>query len=225
MTRQHASRAAATTTARRVAGASAVAICWAITSPATGAGAAPDPREARHLRGDHHGNGHHNRNTISTRSPTHNHGYQHTNSSNAGGLNSVQNALCRRSTVCNVTQKITIIRPEPVRPYVPPKAEPVSPEPGEEVRPANLDTGQTEEVRFPDSSPPASSPPIARPAMTAPAIAAPTMATPAMAATADPYLYLSPFGISMMTPMSRMPFSFGTAQSAPSFTFPLNMLR
>ncbi len=76
---------------------------------------------------DHHnGNGHHNRNTISYRSPTHNRGYQHTSNSNAGGMNPVQNALCRHSYICHVTQNITIVRPEKPEP---PAAEPVVDEP------------------------------------------------------------------------------------------------
>ena len=70
----------------------------------------------------HYGNGRHNRNIVSVRSPTHNRGYQHTNNSNAGGTNPVQNALCRHVTVCHVTQQITVVQPE--RPAAP-AAEPV----------------------------------------------------------------------------------------------------
>jgi hypothetical protein len=81
--------------------------------------------------GSHHhdGNGHHNRNIISVRSPTHNRGYQHTNNSNAGGTNPVQNALCRHVTVCKITQKVNIIQPAP--PAAPVPATPVQalPEP------------------------------------------------------------------------------------------------
>ncbi|GAA4623967.1 hypothetical protein GCM10023196_022350 [Actinoallomurus vinaceus] len=63
------------------------------------------------------GNGHHNRASLSVRSPVHNHGYQHTNNGNSGGLNPVQNAMCAHATVCNVTQKFTVVRPEkPARP-------------------------------------------------------------------------------------------------------------
>ena len=63
--------------------------------------------------GSHHhdGNGHHNRNIISVRSPTHNRGYQHTNNGNAGGMNPVQNALCRHVTVCTINQKVNVIQP------------------------------------------------------------------------------------------------------------------
>jgi hypothetical protein len=80
--------------------------------------------------GNHHdGNGHHNRNIISVRSPTRNRGYQHTSNSNAGGTNPVQNALCRHVTVCTITQKVNIIQPE--RPAPPPTIVPIQaiPEP------------------------------------------------------------------------------------------------
>lgn len=65
--------------------------------------------------GHHHhdGNGRHNRNIFTQRSPTHNRGYQHTNNGNAGGTNPVQNALCRNVTVCNISQKVNIVRPAP----------------------------------------------------------------------------------------------------------------
>jgi hypothetical protein len=67
--------------------------------------------------GHHHGNGRHNRNVISEASPTHNHGYQHTNNGNSGGTNPTQNALCRHVTVCNVTQKVIVVVPSrPERP-------------------------------------------------------------------------------------------------------------
>ncbi|GLY91773.1 hypothetical protein [Actinoallomurus iriomotensis] len=62
--------------------------------------------------GDHHGNGHHNRNVLSSGSPTHNRGYQHTSNGNAGGTNPVQNALCRHVTSCTISQKVNIIQPE-----------------------------------------------------------------------------------------------------------------
>lgn len=51
-----------------------------------------------------HGNGTRNRNIFSMKSPTHNRGYQHTSTSTAGGRTSVQNALCRHVTVCNIRQ-------------------------------------------------------------------------------------------------------------------------
>jgi hypothetical protein len=95
--------------------------------------------------GSHHhdGNGHHNRNIITVRSPTHNRGYQHTNNGNAGGMNPVQNALCRQVTVCKISQKVNIVQPD--RPAAPVAVTPVQalPEPvvpqrvvGPEIRPA-----------------------------------------------------------------------------------------
>ena len=91
--------------------------------------AARRPAAARDGSHHHDGNGRHNRNIISVRSPTHNRGYQHTNNSNAGGTNPVQNALCRHVTVCKVTQKVTII--QPAAPAAPVPATPVQvlPEP------------------------------------------------------------------------------------------------
>jgi hypothetical protein len=80
--------------------------------------------------GNHHdGNGHHNRNIISVRSPTTNRGYQHTSNSNAGGTNPVQNALCRHVTSCTIVQKVNIV--QPVRPAPPPTIVPIQaiPEP------------------------------------------------------------------------------------------------
>lgn len=48
---------------------------------------------------------------------THNRGYQHTSTKTAGGSSNVQNALCRRSRVCNITQHVTVTAPrEPGRP-------------------------------------------------------------------------------------------------------------
>jgi hypothetical protein len=53
-----------------------------------------------------HGNGTRNRNIFSLKSPTHNRGYQHTSTSTAGGRTSVQNALCRHVTECNIRQLV-----------------------------------------------------------------------------------------------------------------------
>lgn len=82
--------------------------------PAYANAAQPAGNVATTLVTDHtnSGNGHHNRNTVSVRSPVHNRGYQHSSNSNAGGVNDVQNALCSHATVCNVTQKVTVITPE-----------------------------------------------------------------------------------------------------------------
>lgn len=71
------------------------------------------PRASRAAGGDAgDGNGRHNNNSFAIRSPTRNRGYQHTATGNAGGANSVQNALCRRASVCTVNQKVTLVRPE-----------------------------------------------------------------------------------------------------------------
>ncbi len=75
----------------------------------------------------HYGNGHHNRNIVSTHSPTHNRGYQHTSNTNAGGTNPVQNALCRHVTVCHISQQVTMVLPSPpAAPVAEPVTEPVA---------------------------------------------------------------------------------------------------
>jgi hypothetical protein len=91
--------------------------------------AARRPAAARDGNHHHDGNGRHNRNIISVRSPTHNRGYQHTSNGNAGGMNPVQNALCRQVTVCKINQKVTIV--QPAAPAAPVPATPVQalPEP------------------------------------------------------------------------------------------------
>ncbi|WP_432925627.1 hypothetical protein ACQPZZ_33285 [Microbispora sp. CA-135349] len=48
---------------------------------------------------------------LSVAGATHNHGYQHTSANTAGGSSNVQNALCRRARVCNITQHVTIAGP------------------------------------------------------------------------------------------------------------------
>ena len=48
---------------------------------------------------------------LSVAGSTHNHGYQHTTANTAGGSSNVQNALCRHSEVCNITQHVTITGP------------------------------------------------------------------------------------------------------------------
>jgi hypothetical protein len=69
---------------------------------------ADDDRTQADTGGDHgngHGNGTRNRNIFSVRSPTNNHGYQHTSTSTAGGRTSVQNGLCTHVVICNITQQ------------------------------------------------------------------------------------------------------------------------
>ncbi|MEV1176721.1 hypothetical protein [Nonomuraea sp. NPDC049784] len=52
-----------------------------------------------------------NSKTISVESPTNNQGNQHTSTSTPGGTTSVQNALCRRTPVCRITQKVIVVAP------------------------------------------------------------------------------------------------------------------
>jgi hypothetical protein len=47
-----------------------------------------------------------------TSTSTKNHGYQHTSSTSTEGTTNVQNALCRRTRVCNITQKVIVMTPE-----------------------------------------------------------------------------------------------------------------
>lgn len=137
--------------------------------------------------GSHHhdGNGHHNRNVISVRSPTHNRGYQHTSNGNAGGANPVQNALCRDVTSCVVSQKVIIVTPE--RPAPPPTVVPIEaiPEPQRALRPPER---------------PPVVPPAARPA-------AQPAAQPLIR---RPFLYLGPEGFMMMAGDSSAPSAFGS---------------
>lgn len=48
---------------------------------------------------------------LSVSGDTHNRGYQHTSANTAGGSSNVQNALCRRARVCNITQHVTVTGP------------------------------------------------------------------------------------------------------------------
>jgi hypothetical protein len=69
---------------------------------ATGLGPSP----ARAWAGDvnHNGNGTGNRNALSIRSPTTNHGVQAISNANAGGINSSRNALCKKARHCHIHQ-------------------------------------------------------------------------------------------------------------------------
>ncbi|MEU6722043.1 hypothetical protein ABZ897_62325 [Nonomuraea sp. NPDC046802] len=49
--------------------------------------------------------------TIAVDSPTNNYGFQHTSTSTPGGTTSVQNALCKRTPVCKITQKVVVVAP------------------------------------------------------------------------------------------------------------------
>ncbi|GAB3129636.1 hypothetical protein [Microbispora hainanensis] len=48
---------------------------------------------------------------LSVSGDTRNRGYQHTSANTAGGSSNVQNALCRRARVCNITQHVTVTGP------------------------------------------------------------------------------------------------------------------
>jgi hypothetical protein len=93
--------------ARFLVGASAsAALIWGFgVLPAS---ADPEPDQTNTTDHIHYGNGTRNRNIFSTRSPTHNQGYQHTSTSTAGGATSVQNAMCKHVKVCNIIQKVTL---------------------------------------------------------------------------------------------------------------------
>ncbi|GAB3972304.1 hypothetical protein GCM10029978_049140 [Actinoallomurus acanthiterrae] len=103
------------TTAPRLGAYAGITVIMAMAwIPANAYAARTPERGAATLVTDHtdSGNGRHNRSALSVRSPVRNHGYQHTNNGNAGGLNNVQNAMCAHATVCNLTQKVTVVRPE-----------------------------------------------------------------------------------------------------------------
>jgi hypothetical protein len=69
------------------------------------AGAAP--------RGDvnHNGNGTHNHNSLSIRSPTRNSGYQVVSNANAGGVTTTRNASCKWMRHCVIHQREVIFLP------------------------------------------------------------------------------------------------------------------
>jgi hypothetical protein len=152
----------------------------------------PGPPSNHH----HVGNGHHNRNILTVRSPTHNRGYQHTSNSNAGGLNNVQNALCRHSTVCTVTQKIIIVTPEkPAPPEEPPPIDvPPADTPPPVDRPLPVSAPQDTGLVAPQLKPE----PRPRPAP-----------PPAEAPVRGPFLYMGPYGFAMMAPESSAPVGIG----------------
>jgi hypothetical protein len=53
---------------------------------------------------NNNGNGTHNHNALSIRSPTHNSGLQAISNANAGGVGSSRNALCKKSRFCHIHQ-------------------------------------------------------------------------------------------------------------------------
>jgi len=75
----------------------------------------------------HYGGGARNHNIFSMRSPTHNHGYQHTSTSTAGGSTSVQNGMCRQVRVCIINLKAA---PRKAKTETPSKADALAPKKG-----------------------------------------------------------------------------------------------
>lgn len=59
---------------------------------------------------NHNGNGTHNHNAFSIRSPTRNSGVQAISNANAGGISSSRNALCKKARVCHIKQ-VTFVDP------------------------------------------------------------------------------------------------------------------
>lgn len=122
--------------------------------------------------GHQHGNGRHNRNVISERSPTYNHGFQHTTNGNSGGDNPTQNALCRHVTVCHVSQRVIIVVPSrPVQAQAP----------------------------VPAPKPPAEKPPEQPAVQVLPQTAVPRSPAPTRSVRPQgPFLYMGPGGSLMM---------------------------
>lgn len=88
-------------------------ISWFTIGPAHGS---PIPASSHDPDSTNNGNGNHNRNAIGIKSPTSNHGYQHTSNGNAGGLNSTLNMLCRQVVKCRMTQNFIIMKTDKKEP-------------------------------------------------------------------------------------------------------------
>jgi hypothetical protein len=94
------------TAIRLLIGASVSAVFLSCSS-AHAASADPEPIDMNSTEQGHYGNGAHNRNIYSLKSPTNNHGNQHTTTSTAGGVTNIQNAMCKNVKVCNIVQQVT----------------------------------------------------------------------------------------------------------------------
>jgi hypothetical protein len=57
-----------------------------------------------HADDNHNGNGWHNHNAFSIRSPTRNEGIQPVSNANAGGVTHTRNAFCKRVRFCRIGQ-------------------------------------------------------------------------------------------------------------------------
>ncbi|MGI5154955.1 hypothetical protein [Microbispora sp. CA-102843] len=93
---------------------------------------------------------------LSVAGATRNRGYQHTSTNTAGGSSNVQNALCRRAQVCNITQHVTIAGPRVT----------VSPAPAPAAKPTPVPTVTVTVTATPTPSPVAT--PLTAPAEPAP---------------------------------------------------------
>lgn len=107
-------------TTRILVGAAALTIfAGEITSNPASADTSPSP--ASHTDRADNGNGHHNHNILSLRSPTYNRGYQHTSTTTAGGATNIQNAMCRNVKACTINLNVPPPRTGyPVTPQAPP---------------------------------------------------------------------------------------------------------
>jgi hypothetical protein len=123
------------------ASASAAFVWGSVPLPAS---ADPEPAQTDTADYGHYGNGTHNRNILSMKSPTHNHGYQHTSTSTAGGSTSIQNAMCRYVTVCNISQ---IVTPGKAATATQNKADTFTPQKADAVMPKKVDAPASEEVK------------------------------------------------------------------------------
>jgi hypothetical protein len=191
MIREHLKKAltskASTTRRLAVASASTVFIWGTALLPANAnAARIPHAPSATNLVTDHShdGNGRHNHNISSVRSPTHNRGYQHTSNSNAGGMTHVQNALCKNAKVCKISLKVIVVTPgKPNRPAPEKVDDAVTPEKVDDFSPQKSDGPAPQTV---------DAPPLGM----------------------NSFLYLGPYGFMLMASDSRMPATFGPSMGS-----------
>jgi hypothetical protein len=122
-----------------------VSTAFLCCSAALPASADPEPIDMNSTEQGHYGNGTHNRNIYSLKSPTNNHGYQHTTTSTAGGVTNIQNAMCKNVRVCKIIQQVA------------PKAETAAPNTTETVLPEKVQEPAAEE---PETAAPQDIPPF-----------------------------------------------------------------
>ncbi|MEU8274675.1 hypothetical protein ACFYOK_24965 [Microbispora bryophytorum] len=95
---------------------------------------------------------------LSVAGATRNRGYQHTSTNTAGGSSNVQNALCRRARVCNVTQHVTVVGPRVTESPAPP-----APAKAPGARPTPVPTVTVTVTAAPPIAAPAEPPPCPAP--------------------------------------------------------------